>query len=139
MPKREPPPETAPDGTSDGSASFERHPLLSEEATTVGEHFRMYSDMTTPLLLAQVSGIAARLQFVSAAIRFSLGSDEPSHEQERRFCEDIKNKLHIILPDVTDAVTTLLALEAVLCERYVTVTERLDALPAHRSQRRRRE
>jgi hypothetical protein len=138
MVKRERSPGDASDGASADAAFFGRHPSLSEESQTVSEHIAMFDVLPNPLLLSQIAGIAARLQLVSAAVRFNPVSVELGGERERLFLEGIRDQLHLILPDLTEAITAFVALEACLCDRYVTVVGEIESLPASQPQRRRR-
>jgi hypothetical protein len=138
MVKRERSPGDASAGASDDAASFGRHPSLLEEAQTVSELIAVFDALPNPLLLSQITGVAARLQLISAAVRFNPVPVELGSERERMFLEDIRDKLNLILPDLTEAVTAFLALEACLVDRYVTVVGEIGSLPALQPQRRRR-
>jgi hypothetical protein len=137
MPKREAP-DAAPDGAADGQNPYGRHPAVSEEIDEVREQVQRFAEMTTPMLLSQLTGTAARLQLVSAAIRFPLGSSATSAALNRRFLEELRDMFHVVLPALTEAVTTFLALEDVLSSRYMSFNEELDSLPSSQRPRLRR-
>ena len=137
MPKREAP-STAPDGAADGQDPYGRHPAASEETDEVREQVQQFADMTMPMLLSQLTGTAARLQLVSASVRFPLGPSAPRAALNRRFLEELRDMFHAVLPALTEAVTTFLALEDVLSSRYMTFNEELDSLPAAQRPRLRR-
>jgi hypothetical protein len=138
MPKREHSPGVS-DSSSVGSADFGRHHAIADgEANTVRDHVHLFNGLSTPSLLAQVAGICVRLQMLFAAVRLNPGYTEPGLEQERVFLEDIRDKLQLTLPDLTDAISTLLAVEFVLSDRYLSVLGEIDSLPARRVLRRRR-
>ena len=113
--------------------------LAAGEAKEVAEQVTAFGLLPPPLLLTQVVGIAASLQASIARTPFLPIAALPAATYYVRQLENARRTLNVLLPSLSDALTSLIALEHCLSNRYGELIEVHDGVSAasHRAKRRR--
>lgn len=125
------PPPPAPTG---------RHSSLAAgEAEEIAEQVDAFGLLPPTQLLTQVVGIAASLQASIARTPFLPVAALPAATRYVRQLENARGTLNVLLPLLTNALTTCLALEHCLYDRYEEVLDAHDGvIAASRRTKRRR-
>jgi hypothetical protein len=115
-----------------------RHHTLVGEEEEIAAQVAVYRLLSPPPLFAQVVGIAASLQAAIARAPFLPVSALPPSNYLSTL-EQARDQLNVLLPSLSNALTSLIALERCLYDRYGELIGELDAVSAasRRTKRRR--
>ncbi len=107
-----------------------RHYALAGEDEEVAEQIAVFDLMPPTMLLAQVVGIAASLQATIARTPLLPAAALPVSSNYLRTLEQARDQLNVLLPSLSDALTSLIALEHCLSNRYGELIEVHDDVSA---------
>ena len=115
------------------------HSLADGETKEIAEQVSAFALLPPTQLLTQVVGIAASLQALITGTPFLPVAALPVASQYARQLESARDTLNVLLPFLTNALTTCIALEHVLYDRYEEVLVAHDGVvdASRRSKRRR--